>query len=192
MPKKTFVAVTLIGAVLLAQHGVYAQECFNCDLLAGRYNVQLSGQAVLSSPTSGNCVVSGTVPASLGDCVFDFNGHGSLIGTGGRYGVSIGATTCTSANYVISGAYTVVDKGDGTFESVGTFTTLFGGRLAGCAGTRLTNQPFSLIGKTSDHSFTITTAGAGDGSAYAEGSDGSTTCTAAIINFITSGSGRKF
>lgn len=189
MLKKIFIGIILIGAVLLVQHAVYAQE----GDLQGLYNVQTSGQAVLASPTTGVCSVSGVVPAALFDGIFFFDGHGGMTGTGTGVGISIGATTCTSPNYSVSGTYTVTDNGDGTFQATGTFTTNFQGRPAACGRTALKSQPFSLTGNIADQSFTITTEGAGGGSTYAEAPPpGPLTCLAPITNFITSGHGKKF
>jgi hypothetical protein len=100
-------------------------------------------------------------------------------------------------NYNVVGTYTVEQVGEDTFKARGMFSTRFVGRPARCAATSLQNVPFSIVGTLAAglaDSFTITTDGVGEGSSYAEGEPrgSTTTCTADILNFITSGTGRKF
>jgi hypothetical protein len=88
--------------------------------------------------------------------------------------------------------YTVTDRGDGNFEVDGSFTSQFVGRPAACSGTALNNVLFTMLGKTSDNSATITITGLASGT-YAEGPPpGPLTCTAPIANITGSGSAMKF
>ncbi len=188
--KKLSLAFALFSVMTFAWRVLFAQ---GADGLQGFYDFSATGQALLGGPTSGTCTATGMTPASLFDGVIFVDGHGGLNGTGTRVGISIGATTCTAPNYNISGSYTFTDKGEGTFEVTGLLTTNFAGRSAACGGTALTNQPFTLIGTKGGNSFTFTTAGAGDGSTYAEGpAAGPISCSAPILNFVTSGTGKKF
>jgi hypothetical protein len=189
MIKKWMLALALFSVTALGSRVLFAQPA---DILKGFWGINSTGQALLGSP-SGTCTAAGLTPGSLFDGTIFFDGQGSLNGSGTSVGISIGETTCTAPNYFITGSYTFTDKGDGSFEVKGLLSTNFVGRSAACAGTTLTNQPFTLVGKISEHSFTFTTAGAGEGSTYAEGpAAGPISCSAPILNFATSGTGIKF
>jgi hypothetical protein len=190
------VAVTMIALGLSARHGVNAQAAPN-NLLVGTYSFNPTGSAELSPPTSGTCDSRGTSPAALtSELIFD--GKGNIEASAHEVGTSIGATSCTPVNHTLTGHYTVtrVDTATDTFAAEGTFTIppgISGGRVVRCDLTALDTVPFVLIGRIKDQSYTITTDGAGPKSTYAEGPlrGGPATCTAKILNFITSGDGRR-
>ncbi len=198
MKKQALIGLVASGMVLLAHHGAYAQlrNPFG-DGLEGTYSFQTNGTAMITAPTEGTCTATNGVgiDAGLTNGEIRLDGHGNIVGS--NVGISIGATSCTSPNYGLSGTYTIQKTGDGTIEATGFLTTKFQGRPAGCAVTTLTSQPFTLIATTSvpmRTSFKIETSGAGDGSTYGEGnSNGSATvCAGAtIVNFVTSGTGDK-
>lgn len=183
--KSTAFFLSLALTVLFAAVGANAQS----DPLAGTWGISASGQASLGTPTSGECSVNDTVPASLYDSSIQFT-HGSIIIH--NLGINIGATNCSSVNFQGSGTYTIVDKGNGSFEANGTFTPAFAGRGAACSATGLTDVSFTIIGKTGDSTFTITINGVGSGT-YAEGPPaGPTTCTAPVLNLTGTGAGKQF
>jgi len=183
--KATVFVLSFALAALFGANGADAQS----DPLAGTWGVSAAGQAALGAPTSGDCSVSGTVPAALYDGLIQF-GHGNIIIH--NLGINIGATNCSSPNFQGSGTYTILDKGNGGFEADGTFTPAFVGRGAACAVTALTDVSFTIIGKTGDSTFTITLDGVGSGT-YAEGPPaGPTTCAAPVLNLTASGAGEKF
>ncbi len=187
MIRKALVIVTLIGPLFLSRHEVSAQGPDN-GLLRGFYAFHTTGQAELTN--AGSCSASGLVAAGITDGFVNFDGMGRI--SQGQAGISIGATSCTSANYSVTGTYAVTARDEDSFTATGALTYSFQGRPAACSGTILKVQPFSLIGRISDNSFTIQTSGAGEGSTYAEGPPpGPLTCTARIANFITSGTGTK-
>jgi len=182
--KHVVLALSFVATVLIGASGVYAQS----DPLAGTWGISASGQAALGGPTRGTCNVSGTVPAALYDALIQFS-HGNMIIH--ALGINIGATNCSSSNFQGSGTYSVVDKGKGGFEANGTFTPEFAGRGAACAATTLDDIAFTVIGKTSDSTFTITINGLGSGS-YTEGPPpGPTICSAPILNLTANGAGKK-
>jgi len=139
--------------------------------------------------------VNGMVTAALTDGAIRLDGHGNL--SGSNLGISIGATDCSSPNFSFAGQYTVqkTDSGVKTIEATGMLTMTFQGRPAACYGTALINQPFTLVatlveGKASN--FTIETSGIGSGSIYTEAPPpGPASCTAPILNFVTSGTGKR-
>ncbi|MBI4468205.1 MAG: hypothetical protein HY650_02675 [Acidobacteria bacterium] len=187
MIKKALVIIMLIGPPFLAENGGCAQGSDN-ELLSEFYAFHTTGQAQLAKDEA--CSVHGLVAAGITDGFISFDGGGRIIQ--GEAGISIGATSCTSPNYSVSGTYRVTARDQDSFTATGTLTYSFGGRPAACSGTFLNAQPFSLIGRISDSSFTIQTSGAGGGSTYAEGPpQGPLTCSATVVNFVTSGTGTK-
>lgn len=192
MKKGTLITLVASGMLLLAQHGAFAQLRGFQDGLEGSYALQTIGSVVLG-PSSGSCAVGNSSPAGLNDGFIRLDGHGKL--SGSNLGITLGATTCPSPNYNVSGSYTIQKTGDGTIEATGTFTMSFVGRGAACSGTALVDQPFTIVATTgmpTQTTFTFETSGAGDGSTYAEGPPaGPLTCSAPILNFVTSGGGKK-
>lgn len=193
--KELVVSLSIIVPALFAGHRVYAQS--DNAVLHGSYTLNTMGSALLSAPTSGTCQASGTVPASISDTSWIFDGRGRVAAS--TFGWSIGATDCPNTDFVYNGAYTVDEVGDRDFHATGIFTiTYVGFHGETCTGMGLTNVPFALVGTLDTAgnatSFNITTQTPGSG-AYAEGppafTSGPTTCTANILNFITSGTGRK-
>jgi hypothetical protein len=186
MKRALVIAAILIESLFLVQSRAYAQAAnSNNELLSGFYAFHTAGEAQLSAPISGSCAATGLVAAGLDGSVF-FDGHGNF--TQGNTAVSIGATSCSSPNYSIFGTYNVTGRDANSFAATGTLSTRFQGRPAACSGTGLSNVSFSLIGTIVGRSITITTYGTDEGSTYAEGPPaGPLTCTATILNFITSG-----
>src|SRR5271166_3909146 len=113
MTKRILLALAAFGMLLIAQPRAFAQFGGFGDGLEGTYSLQTSGQAVLTN--AGDCSVSGSVPGQLIDGIINLNGRGGI--SGSNLGISIGATSCTSPNFNISGSYTVQKTGDGTIEA---------------------------------------------------------------------------
>lgn len=184
MKRALVITAMLIESLFLVQNRAYAQASNNA-LLSGFYSFHTAGQAQLSTPTSGSCAATGLVVAGLDGSIF-FDGHGNF--QQGNTAISIGATSCSSPNYSIFGTYNVTGRDGNSFAATGTLSTRFQGRPAACLGTGLANVSFSLIGTIEGRSITMMTFGADEGSTYAEGPPpGPLTCTATILNFVTSG-----
>jgi hypothetical protein len=199
MTKWILIVLVAAGGVLLfREHSVCAQAtplAQNLDGLQGFYDFSTIGTAELGTANSGECAVNGMVTAGLTDGAIRLDGHGNL--TGSNLGISIGATDCSSPNFSFAGKYTVqkTDSGDKTIAATGMLTMTFQGRPAACFGTVLVNQPFTLVATIVGEdakTFTIETSGVGTGSTYAEGPPpGPISCTAPILNFVTSGTGKR-
>jgi len=189
--KKFALFTVLLVFAAFSVSDAYAQ---GADQLKGTYNFSTSGTALLADVGGSNCMVAnGSVPAALSGGIIIFDGRGGITGSGTAVGISIGATSCTSSNYYLSGSYTITDVGEKHLEATGTLSTNFQGRSAACNGTTLASVPFTIVADLADHSFTISTSGAGSGSTYAEGpAAGPVSCTATIANFVTSGNGSRF
>jgi hypothetical protein len=199
MAKWILVVLMAVGGVLLLrEYSVQAQAtplAQNLDGLEGFYDFSTIGTAELGTADSGECEVNGMVSAGLTDGAIRLDGHGNL--SGSNLGISIGATDCSSPNFSFAGKYTVqkTDSGNRTIEATGTLTMTFQGRPAACFGTVLVNQPFTLVATTAEGkttNFTIQTSGIGSGSTYSEAPPpGPISCTAPILNFVTSGTGKR-
>jgi hypothetical protein len=185
--KRVFVALSFTAALCLSASGVYCQS----DPAAGSWGISSNGTAALGTP-SGTCQSNGTVPAAIFDSFMDLS-DGQI--TIHNFGISIGATTCTSVNFQGTGTYKVTDRGDGNFQVDATVTPQFVGRGAACSGIALNNLTLTLLGRTDQKSGTVTVNGLEPGStgSYAEGPPpGPLTCTAPVLNFIGSGTATKF
>jgi hypothetical protein len=181
--KRSSILFGLLLCSLVAANAVQA-----ADPLAGSWGFSTAGTASLDTATNGNCKANGTQPAAIFDSFMDFS-NGTI--TIHKLGILIGATTCTSLNFQGTGTYTVEDKGKGGFEATGTLTPTFVGRAAACSGTVLTNLAFTIIGKMSDSTATITINGLESGT-YAEGPPpGPLSCTTPILNLTGAGTGKK-
>ena len=199
MAKWMLVVLMAVGGVLLLrEYSVQAQAtplAQNQDGLEGFYDFSTIGTAELGTANSGDCEANGMVSAGLTDGAIRLDGHGNL--SGSNLGISIGATDCSSPNFSFAGKYTVqkTDSGNKTIEATGTLTMTFQGRPAACFGTVLVNQPFTLVATTAEGkttNFTIETSGVGSGSPYSEAPPpGPISCTAPILNFVTSGTGKR-
>jgi hypothetical protein len=184
--KRISIGLCLCAVLFLSATGAFSQS----DPAAGSWSISSTGEGQLSTPNS--CQANVCSGAQIFDSSMELSGNQITIH---NFGISIGATTCTSVNFQGTGTYKVTDKGDGNFQVDGLLTTQFVGRGAACAGTGLTNLMFTMLGKTGEKTATVTVDGFQEGStgSYAEGPPpGPTTCTASILNFVGNGTATKF
>lgn len=186
-------SVGLGGIFILAQPVAHAIN--TAGLPNGTYVFTTTGTAQLADP-SGDCKSTGMVSASLDSNLFILttgsDGKGVIQGQSG-VAISVGSTNCPYPDYV-TGTFTITGRDANSYRATGTFTQQPLSQTGSiCSSTYLSNQPFTLIGDIKSNSFTIQTSGAGAGSVYAEGTNPGVlpTCTANIVNFVTSGKGTK-
>lgn len=162
-------------------------SCPNCDgLLKGRYNVNLTGEAVVGTATTGTCEQTGSVAAAFTGGELDFDGHGDILPAGQSGVLSIGATSCDVA---IAGRIYSVSDGEYFLFASGNIRFLTEDHSAPCCSSEGCldlgfYQPFRITGRIGSKELEITTYGTKAPATYAEGSSGSLTCTAPIENFI--------
>lgn len=173
------VLVVMTLSVALGRSAIAAPE------LKGSYAVQGSGTAMLANPSPSGCVGALVSASYHGTWVFDGKGK---ITTASTINLDIAGTFCTFSNYSVSGTYKVDDTGPSTFSAEGTLTTTPQGPRAPCKDTFLIGLNFSIDGDKSGHTINITTGSSGG--SYAKGTPaGGNTCTAAVQDFSTNGTG---
>lgn len=185
---RKFMGIALAIALCMASAPAFAQS----SPLEGHYRVEGTGTAMLVDASPSGCV-GNLAPAGYdGTLDFNFNpynGKGTI--SSDNMTLDIAGTVCTQ--YKVTGTYKVDAKGPSAFNAQGTLFFLPATNYSPCNATALANVNFSINGSKHNHTIAITTFGSDESkSSYAAGkTGGSLSCTAAIQDYSTIGTGSK-